>query len=164
LATESQWEYACRGGTTTAYATGDAAASLRGYANVCDRFAKAHKDRIPYDTARWTFSADIDDGFATTSPVKSFKANALGVYDMHGNVWEWCADFYGEYPEQGAADPAGPARFVSVDELGPDEIRVLRGGSWDADAASARCAGRAGYAPDYRTAILGFRPSRTVGP
>jgi formylglycine-generating enzyme len=145
LPTEAEWEYACRAGTTTRFNTGDAAASLKGRANIADQ---AFKDRFGADS-HWP-SEDWDDGFAFTSPVGKFKPNAWGLCDMPGNVWNWCADWYGDtyYAHSAAADPQGPER---------GEQRVIRGGCWGRDARYARSACRITCIPVPRSCKVGFR-------
>jgi formylglycine-generating enzyme required for sulfatase activity len=98
LPTEAEWEYACRAGTTTRFYSGDAPESLKGVANVGDESLKA-KYKDAFDTVEW------DDGYAFTAPVGKFKPNAFGLYDMHGNVAEWCEDFFGPYDDLAAIDP-----------------------------------------------------------
>jgi formylglycine-generating enzyme required for sulfatase activity len=83
-----------------------------------------------------------------THPVGERKPNAWGLYDMHGNVWEWCSDRYGEYPKVAVSDPVGPRE---------GSLRVLRGGSWCDVAASCRSAIRRRYVPSIRGNDLGFR-------
>ena len=122
LPSEAQWEYACRAGSTGAYGgTGK------------------------LDEMGW-----CDDYRGRTHEVKRKKANAWGFYDMHGNVWEWCSDWYGS---------AYYENWVSDDPVGPENgtCRVLRGGSWFSDARNCRSAGRSGSAPDYRDSNFGFR-------
>jgi formylglycine-generating enzyme required for sulfatase activity len=104
--------------------------------------------RKAWDAATWV--ADWDDGQPFTAPVGSFKANPWGLYDMHGNVWEWTADWYGPYSESHAAnvDPRGAAS---------GDKRVIRGGSWAFDGNSARCGLRYTHAPKDRGYSLGFR-------
>jgi formylglycine-generating enzyme required for sulfatase activity len=123
LPTEAQWEYACRAVTKTAYAFG---AGLT------------------------TAQANISGGPEETTSVGSYKPNAWGFHDMHGNVWEWCADWYGDYPAVAVRDPVGPA-------VGSD--RVVRGGSWGYTANDARSAIRFGYGPAFGNDYLGFRLS-----
>ena len=120
LPTEAQWEYACRAGTTGAYA-GD------------------------LDAMGWYY----DNSGGETHPVGQKKANAWGLYDMHGNVYEWCQDWYGDYPSGAVTDPTGP-------ESG--SLRVYRGGGWSRDAQDCRSANRSGDSPDGRINDLGFRP------
>jgi formylglycine-generating enzyme required for sulfatase activity len=143
LPTEAEWEYACRAGTTTRFSTGDAPESLKGYANVADRSAG---QRFP----DWPV-AEFDDGYVFTAPVGSYKANGLGLHDMHGNVWEWCADWYDKhyYSKSPGTDPFNKTR-------GKD--RVIRGGGWDY-YVGGRCqsACRAAHSPSSRYDYLGFR-------
>src|SRR5262249_14474383 len=88
-----------------------------------------------------------------THPVGQLKPNAFDIYDMHGNVWEWCRDWFrADYYKQSVADdPRGP---------GPAAQRVIRGGSWNHDPQYARSACRNGFSPDYRSHVLGFRLAR----
>ena len=116
LPTEAQWEYACRAGTKTAYPWGDNPDDGKGWTNCADQSLKKKLPNAPADSFfSW------DDGFAFTSPVGSFKANAFGLYDMTGNAWQWCGDSYGDYKKGPATDPMG---------ANADYIQVLRGGSW----------------------------------
>jgi formylglycine-generating enzyme required for sulfatase activity len=128
LPTEAEWEYACRAGTTTKYCFGDSDSALGDYA--------------------WY---DENSG-NTTHPVGGKKPNPWGLYDMHGNVWEWCQDWYGDYPSGSVTDPQG------VKSGSP---RVNRGGSWYDTALYARSAARDGYSPDLRFYDLGFRVLRS---
>ena len=127
LPSESQWEYACRGGTDTRYFFGDDAAQLGNYA--------------------WYYGNSGNE----THPVKQKKPNAWGLYDMHGNVWEWCADqWHDNY--QGA--PTNGSAWLSSDE---SKIRLLRGGSWNNHPKYCRSTYRSHSAPAYRNYFLGFR-------
>ena len=131
IPTESQWEYACRAGTNTPFHFGS---ELNG------RQANCHGTR-PYGT-------DSEGPYLEkTTMVGKYQANAWGLYDMHGNVWEWCSDWYGDYPTGSVTDPIGPAT---------GSIRVLRGGSWYRDAVDCRSAYRSGSDPSFRR-YLGFR-------
>ncbi|MFM8485386.1 MAG: formylglycine-generating enzyme family protein, partial [Bacteroidota bacterium] len=89
-----------------------------------------------------------DNSQGSTHPVKEKKANELGLYDMSGNVWEWCQDWFKPYPGCSGSDYTG-------------SYRVVRGGSWDYDPRSCRVAGRGSSTPDYRGYNLGFRLART---
>ena len=129
LPTEAEWEYACRADTTTAYCFGDDSSKLGDYAW--------------YNENAWK----KDEKYA--HPVGVKKPNAWGLYDMHGNVWEWCADWYANsYANADAHDPKGPATGTA---------RVLRGGSWGNDPGYCRAAIRRGFAPGLRRGSLGFR-------
>ena len=123
LPTEAQWEYACRAGTTTAYFFGDT-------------MSNNHANFFP------------DSGIHQTSEVGRFPANAWGLRDMHGNVWEWCLDWFGEYPSGADIDPIGPPTGT---------YRVFRGGSWRSGAAGCRSANRGWIAPSLRRNDFGFR-------
>jgi formylglycine-generating enzyme required for sulfatase activity len=132
IPTESQWEYACRAGTTTPYHFGN---QLNGTQANCD-------GNVPYGTE--TKGPDLKK----TTPVGKYPANAWGLYDMHGNVWEWCSDWYGEHPTGSVTDPIGPATGSG---------RVRRGGGWRNDAVYCRSASRIWFVPSYRIINLGFR-------
>ena len=132
LPTESEWEYACRAGTKTKYSFGDDDADLDAYA----------------------WYGDNSDG--TTHPVGSKQPNPWGLYDMNGNVSEWCQDWYGDYPSGSVTDPTGPP---TGDPTGASwgSFRVLRGGGWDASAEGCPSASRGGSYPSYRSYNFGFR-------
>ncbi|WP_417385389.1 SUMF1/EgtB/PvdO family nonheme iron enzyme [Gimesia sp.] len=145
LPTEAEWEYACRGGTTSLYQTGDDPNGLAVIGNTADQTAKD----------RWTNYQTFDylsvrDNYVFSSPVGSFRSNAFGLYDMHGNVWEWCQDWYGEdyYGKSPITDPSGPSSGSS---------RVLRGGSWSFNPQYDRSANRYRCSPDYCHNNFGFR-------
>ena len=147
LPTEAEWEYACRAGTTTRYWCGDDQEKLAEVANVRDAAVKAK-----FPDAAHTLSAS--DGYVFTSPVGSFRPNPFGLYDMHGNAFQWCADSNRAYND--AAPPAD-------DPKGPDsgKHRVFRGSSWLAPPEAARSACRNAETPDFRTCHLGFRVTMT---
>ncbi|MGA2704486.1 MAG: formylglycine-generating enzyme family protein [Isosphaeraceae bacterium] len=149
LPTEAEWEYACRAGTTTRYWSGDDAETLAAVANVADGTAKA---KFP----QWETISGFD-GFVYTAPVGKFRANAFGMYDMHGNVWEWCWDWYSAdyYKEPPVDDPRGPSQASD---------RVVRGGSWYDDPRFVRSANRLWDAPGIRSGNLGFRVARPERP
>jgi formylglycine-generating enzyme required for sulfatase activity len=139
LPTEAQWEYACRAGTKTAWSFGADSVKMHLHGNYADR-----------NTAyNWSDKAH-DDGYQYTSPVGSYKPNDWGFHDMHGNVWEWCADWYGEYPTGATSDPVGPAG---------GSVRVFRGGAWIYSALWARSAFRREWEPYKGYPTLGFRVS-----
>jgi formylglycine-generating enzyme required for sulfatase activity len=147
LPTEAEWEYACRAGTTTRYYSGDDPETLAKVGNVADATAKA---KFP----DWTWTIKASDGYVFTAPVGKFKPNAFGLYDMHGNAWQWCADRYGAeyYAKSPIDDPTGP-------DSGDDRVR--RGGSWDLGPFGSRSAERAGLWPSDRNYLTGFRVART---
>jgi formylglycine-generating enzyme required for sulfatase activity len=125
LPTEAEWEYACRAGSQGEYCFGDDERSLGEYA--------------------WYFA----NSEGKTHPVGQKKPNAWGLYDMHGNVWEWCADWYGDcYSPSAATDPKGPASGMA---------RVLRGGSWYCYPELCRSADRFRLKPAHRTTLSGLR-------
>jgi formylglycine-generating enzyme required for sulfatase activity len=143
LPTEAEWEYACRAGTTTARWWGEAAAGAQGRASVLDPASKA-KFGVSWE------AFGFDDGYRTSAPVGTFAPNGWGLCDMLGNVWEWCADWYGDYPAGRVQDPPGPSSSS-------EGRRVVRGGSWGFDPDFVRSAGRLRDAPDFRDVNLGFR-------
>lgn len=119
LPTEAQWEYACRAGSTGPYA-----------GNL--------------NEMAWY----LDNSGMKTHPVGMKKPNAWGLYDMHGNLWEWCQDWHGSYPTGNVTDPVGPSSGVN---------RILRGGNWSGVAGRSRSAIRFAFEPEKRQGFLGFR-------
>ena len=124
--TEAEWEYACRAGTTARYAFGD----------------EISKEQANFESDE-------------TVPARRYPPNPWGLYEMHGNVYEWCQDFWQDRYRPGAV----------VDPSGPDESagRVIRGGSWFHDARLVRSAYRNWYEPDVRNDYLGLRLARSQG-
>ena len=129
LPTEAEWEYACRAGSRTDYCFGDAARGLG------------------------AFGWFRDNSGGTLHPVRRKKPNAWGLYDLHGNVWEWCGDWHGAYSAGAASDPRGPAR---------GKKRVLRGGAAGFGAALCRSAARHALAPARTAPFVGFRLVREL--
>jgi len=135
LPTEAEWEYACRAGTTTPFNTG-----------YCLSTSQAnYNGNYPYKGCLGGCYRHC------TVSVASFPPNAWGLYDMHGNVWEWCSDWYGEYPGRPVRDPRGPVNGT---------IHIHRGGSWNYCAECCRSAYRIKRAPDFRLDFFGFRLAR----
>jgi formylglycine-generating enzyme required for sulfatase activity len=135
LATEAEWEYACRAGTTTHFSFGDRAEDLHQYGNYCD---VSNRDNFP-----WQDQAH-DDRYNRTAPVGSYRPNAWGLHDMHGNVMEWCQD----EPGAKAADAQDEGRGI---------FRTVRGGSWSDSSVRCRSAHRLRSAPDSRSMLTGLR-------
>ncbi|MEO0330996.1 MAG: formylglycine-generating enzyme family protein [Bacteroidota bacterium] len=126
LPTEAEWEYACRAGTTTAYYWGD-------------KMAENGSSEYVWANSR---------SFAQTHPVGTKKPSPWGLYDMSGNVWEWCQDWYAPYEDRSQIDPKGATR---------GEMKVFRGGSWFDFHEAHRSANRHKHAPDKPYAAIGFR-------
>jgi sulfatase modifying factor 1 len=144
LPTEAQWEYACRAGTTTRYSFGDAESNLPEYA--------------------WFEKNSKDTGEEYAHPVGQKKPNGFGLHDMHGNVMEWCRDWYAD-KLPGGTDPLVkggqatdlPASPASKSASPGGAARVFRGGNWFSDAGFCRSAARGKRTPGFRLFNLGFR-------
>lgn len=134
LPTEAQWEYACRAGTQTAFHYGPE--------------LDPKQAQIERSKAEEGAKAEPDPG--ETADVASFKPNAWGLFDMHGNVLEWCQDHWANYPEGDAVDPSGPPA---------GKFRISRGGAWRYRGGISRSALRRWYLPDSKNSIVGFRIS-----
>jgi formylglycine-generating enzyme required for sulfatase activity len=126
LPTEAEWEYACRAGTTTRFSFGN---DPKG--GLLSRYAWHQRN-----------------GKNTTHPAGQKRPNAWGLHDMHGNVWEWCLDWYSSYPEGQVSDPKGPPQGIK---------RVARGGCWNNPDGTCRSANRIFYEPTRRSNGVGFR-------
>lgn len=124
LPTEAEWEYACRAGSTNLFSFGD--------------------DKKAADTFAWTG----ENSEARTHPVGVKKPNAWGLYDMHGNVWEWCLDWFAPYPPGPVTDPTGPSA---------SKFKVFKGGGWNQDAEYGRSANRFMMSPSNGIHFVGFR-------
>ncbi len=124
LPTEAEWEYACRAGTTNQFHFGD--------------------DETEGAAHAW--SSENSEG--RTHPVRQKRANAWGLHDMHGNVWEWCQDWFAEYPRADLTDPLGPPQGTT---------KVFRGGSWNHELRFARASSRFTMAPASGIYFVGFR-------
>ncbi|MDP6359613.1 MAG: SUMF1/EgtB/PvdO family nonheme iron enzyme, partial [Planctomycetota bacterium] len=144
MPTEAEWEYACRAGTATSFYWGEGEGRAGQYANTGDKtLGQKFPDRskVEYGT---------DDGVVFTAPVGRYKPNAWGLYDISGNVLEWCSDWYGDYSSGKATDPTGPAAGTH---------RVRRGGGWAWGPKSCRSAQRTKLQPAQRRPYLGCRLS-----
>jgi formylglycine-generating enzyme required for sulfatase activity len=145
LPTEAEWEYACRADTTTPFHFGETLSSELAIYDWDSSYNNGPKGGDRREVRRGT------------EPVGNFPANAFGLYDMHGNVFEWCLDTwhdnYSEKPEE--LKKSGNTPWVSSDKS--DEKRLLRGGSWDAYPRNCRSAYRYSYRPDVRVNVIGFR-------
>jgi formylglycine-generating enzyme required for sulfatase activity len=133
LPTEAEWEYACRTGSATPFAFG----------------GQITPEQVNYNGAFPYCGGAKGEFRRRTVPVKSLPANAWGLYEMHGNLWEWCQDWWQEdLGHDAALDPQGPER---------GEFRAARGGSWFLGGKAVRSAGRGRFAPDFRNDRIGFR-------
>ncbi|MGE4004247.1 MAG: formylglycine-generating enzyme family protein, partial [Planctomycetaceae bacterium] len=146
LPSEAEWEYACRAETTTRFASGDSEDNMF----IVGNFAHDAVETLlrPDDEDNW------DDGYPLTAPSGLFQPNRFGLFDMHGNVWEWCQDSYSSsaYGNSKKTDPTGP------DETG--EFRVARGGSWAHAPKTARSSDRMAFKATDRNLLVGFRVVR----
>ena len=132
LPTEAEWEYACRAGTTTPFHFGETISTDQANFNGTFIFGNVSK-------GVWRNK---------TTPVGSFPANSFGLHDMHGNVWQWCQDWLGDWPQQDVVDPQGPEKGT---------YRVLRGGSWGENSELCRSATRGWHLPELRFKYYGLR-------
>lgn len=139
LPSEAEWEYAARADSSSAFYTGSI----------------LHPQSFPpdpnLDRAGWY----AGNSRGTTRPIGLKDPNAWGLYDMHGNVWEWCWDWRGPYPDQAVTDPMGT-------ESGT--YRIVRGGGWNNTAQDCRAARRGGTVPNFRSQRAGFRPAVGMPP
>jgi formylglycine-generating enzyme required for sulfatase activity len=177
LPTEAEWEYLCRAGTNTWYFCGNKPDDLYRYANVADAALYALHREIVLRQRVSGLEPPSGDGHAYTSPAGSYPANAFGLCDTHGNLWEWCDDRYDELrykqlgktvgrehgwqkQERPLVDPQGPE---PTDRHQHGDWRVIRGGSWYVSPISSRSALR-GYAEAHDAySYIGFRAVREAG-
>ncbi|MCA8964280.1 MAG: SUMF1/EgtB/PvdO family nonheme iron enzyme, partial [Planctomycetes bacterium] len=149
LPTEAQWEYGCRAGTQWPWSTGPELASLEGYCNVLDQTGSKVEPV-------WVGGEAWDDGYKGPSPVGTYLPNPFGFYDMHGNMWEWCQDWFGRYTEPvRAGDGLREPEFYEI-------IRGSRGGGHQSTGAEARSAFRAYRAPNTQVQNQSLRPARRL--
>jgi len=138
LPTEAQWEYAARSGSITALANG----------NLVETECNLDSN---LNAMGW-YCGNSDN---KTHPVAQKEANSWGLYDMHGNVWEWCQDWSDSYPTNTVVDPMGPSSGT---------YKVVRGGGWHHGARTCRSANSYAYSPNYRYYLVGLRLSMIVNP
>jgi len=151
LPTEAQWEYGARAGTQTIWWTGDPRESLRGMVNIADR--AAHRAGQDWPTIEdWP---DLEDGYPFHAPVDSFSPNPFGLYNILGNIYEWCLDGFADY----AVAPESDTGHRTAEAT---QARVLRGGSFVVAAQKARCADRALLSADAIDLHVGVRAARGV--
>jgi formylglycine-generating enzyme required for sulfatase activity len=145
LPTEAEWEYACRAGTTTPFSFGDTLSA-----------DEANYDgNYPYSVSSQGVYTSLGPYRRKTVAVGRFPANAWGLRDMHGNIWEWCQDWYGRYQPQAATDPTGPVS---------GSCKVIRGGGWNYFGRLCRSTFRSNNLPSFVHASLGFRVIRGLDP
>jgi formylglycine-generating enzyme required for sulfatase activity len=137
LPSEAEWEYACRAGTSTPFHFGE---------TITADLANYHSE-VAYA------SAPTKKARGQTTPVGSFSANAFGLYDMHGNVWEWCQDIW--YDNYKGAPVDGSPWLTGLNTNNTNTTRLLRGGSWDFNPVDCRSANL--FIPDDRYYFIGFR-------
>lgn len=147
LPTEAQWEYAARAGSQERFPWGKSDAGGKGYANLAD---ESRRKRFPATNVFFPF----DDGAELIAAVGSYKPNAWMLYDMIGNVEEWCQDASGKYPEDGADESAAQGDGSTG--------RVLRGGSWVSNQVTSRAATRIGMRQASRRDFQGFRVAASI--
>ena len=142
LPTEAEWEWACRAGSATRFWWGDAVDASGKVANVGDAKLREVHPKWPREVM------PMNDGHAFPAPVGSFRANAFGLHDMLGNVWEFCSTRFGKYPAELTTNPG---------DLAPDRGFAVRGGGWSNIPNDARCATRNADPPHFCHSNLGVR-------
>lgn len=147
LPTEAEWEYASGNGSKhTKYSWGDGEPIASNGGNVAD---EALKKNFP----EWAIFTGYNDGYVMNAPVGSFAANDFGLYDMTGNVWEWCSDWYGAYNNSNRLNPRGALHGTK---------KVIRGGGFLGSPWASRVADRYCDTPDHRGHVMGFRVAMTL--
>ena len=152
LPTEAEWEYACRAGTATRLNSGKSESDMAATGWYCGNSGVSYEGGFDLSPCSWV--KDKSNKNAGTHHVGIKAPNTWGLYDMHGNVLEWCSDWFGNYPSGAVTDPSGPASGSE---------RVFRGGGWLDDAVGCRSANRNCGAPDGPGRHLGFRLARSAG-
>ncbi|ETR65674.1 MAG: sulfatase modifying factor 1 precursor, partial [Candidatus Magnetoglobus multicellularis str. Araruama] len=153
LPTETEWEYAARAGSTSAFTNGGISQTNCGEdSNLIKMGWYCGNSCVSYNNGYNRCSLCINTCEAGTHPVAKKMPNAWGLYDMHGNVWEWCSDWYGDYLSRKVTDSTGPSS---------GSFRVLRGGSWSDDVLDNRSAKRSHNVPNWSFRDLGLRLLRT---
>ena len=174
LPTEAEWEYAGRAGNDTIYVGGDTPATVYAYGNIGDATLEAaHPGTVKRQHLTLT-PEEQTDGVVYTAPVGKFKPNAWGLFDTHGNLWEWCSDrYYDRYYQElhkAARDPRSGKMAVTVDPQGPEttpqhkfgDWRSMRGGSWYTGPMASRSASRAYGEAGEAFCYAGFRVVRVA--
>lgn len=172
LPTEAEWEFACRAGTETWFSFGDHPLGLvHQHANVGNVELEKHRKHSVERQWLIDFTIEPEDGNVFTAPVGSYEANAFGLHDMHGNVWEWCQDlwldtFYKRFDWPDRGEP----RLVAVDPVNESEpqtdtnrFRTIRGGSWYNGPVICRSANRVGWDEPDAASYIGFRVVKEAG-
>ncbi len=145
LPTEAEWEYACRAGTETPYYAGESAVDLGRVAWYSVNSGERNLAAVRIDMAI------LEESHCSSHPVGLKEPNPWGLYDMIGNVYEWCCDWYSPYTSNSQSDPTGPRE---------GKIRLIRGGGWGSYTSRCTTYGRSGYAPDAKNCFTGFRVVR----
>jgi formylglycine-generating enzyme required for sulfatase activity len=154
LPSEAQWEYGARAGSDTPWWPGDDRSLLVEVANLVDLSFRAGGGAVDQLVEDW------DDGSYGTSMGGRYAPNLFGLHDVHGNVWEWCLDWYRTYRVAGGELLVDPVRL----DAGDSSDRVARGGGYDDASMYARSADRIHVTPGFTDNALGLRPARSIAP